>query len=94
MERKNSAKLKDKRRLFSLFAAEQNELRALFQECRELQTFRVEKDFQVYSVSPSPVMAESPPHDHQISVPTAPGSDNHCLWRQLIPIAIHLINKC
>lgn len=38
-------------------------------------------------------VAESPPDDHPTTVPVAPGSGTHCLWRQLIPIAIHFIKK-
>lgn len=64
-----------------------------FRNARELQTLRVEEDFWACSASEGPVMAESPPRDPQTSVPTAPGSGSHCLWRQLIPTAIYLINK-
>ena len=54
MERKNSAELKDKRRLFSLFAAEQNELRALFQECQGIIDVQGGKGFSSLLCLPSP----------------------------------------
>lgn len=54
MERKNSAELKDKRRLFSLFAAEQNEFKALFQECQGITDFQGGKGFSSLLCLPSP----------------------------------------
>ena len=54
MERKNSAELKDKRRLFNLFAAEQNELRALFQKCQGIIDFQGGKGFSSLLCLPLP----------------------------------------